>query len=60
LVRAYSDPGLGKHSLQIELNKGLYAEGLARSANYGQVKSDLQGLVAALAQYVRSHIPRKD
>jgi N-formylglutamate deformylase len=55
LVRAYSNPSIGRHSLQIELNKRLYLQpkSLARSTQFPQTKADLTALVAHLAHYSR-------
>jgi N-formylglutamate deformylase len=60
LVRAYSDPLRGKHSLQIELNKRLYltANSLQRNAQFAQTKTDLTALIGHLADYTRSTITR--
>ena len=51
LVRAYSQPAAGRHSLQIELNKRLYMDTatLQPSAGYARLQSDLMHLIDALA-----------
>ncbi|MFM7003965.1 MAG: N-formylglutamate amidohydrolase [Betaproteobacteria bacterium] len=56
LVRAFSNPAQGKHSLQIELNKRLYtdATGRGKGANYDKLAQDLQQLTAVLAQFAKS------
>jgi N-formylglutamate deformylase len=56
LVRAFSNPAQGKHSLQIELNKRLYtdATGRGKGANYDKLAQDLQELTAVLAQFAKS------
>lgn len=53
LVRMFSAPTLGRHSLQIELNKGLYLhEGtLQRSAGFAKLQAELSALLAALVDY---------
>jgi N-formylglutamate deformylase len=53
LVRAFSNPKLGKHSLQLELNKRLYLmpNSVQRSAQFAQIKLDLNGLLDHLADY---------
>ena len=53
LVRMFSAPAAGRHSLQIEVNKRLYLrEGtLERSERFGLLQADLGELVAALAAY---------
>lgn len=52
LVRAYSDPARGRHSLQVEINKRLYMDeaALARHAGFDALQRDLQQLVRALAE----------
>jgi N-formylglutamate amidohydrolase len=47
LVRAYSDPKAGRHSLQIEISKRLYMDeaALAKSANFGRLQQDLSTLL---------------
>jgi N-formylglutamate deformylase len=56
LVRAFSNPAQGKHSLQIELNKRLYtdATGRGKGASYNKLAQDLQQLTAVLAQFAKS------
>jgi N-formylglutamate deformylase len=60
LVRAYSDPAGGRHSLQIEINKRLYMDELSRAKNAGfdMLQNNLRGLVAALIDYAESRRPR--
>jgi N-formylglutamate amidohydrolase len=43
LVRAYSNPRAGRHSLQIEINKRLYMDEktLAKSAGFAQLQKNL-------------------
>jgi N-formylglutamate deformylase len=56
LVRAFSNPAQGKHSLQVELNKRLYtdATGRGKGSGYDQLAQDLQQLTAVLAKFVTS------
>jgi N-formylglutamate deformylase len=56
LVRAFSNPAQGKHSLQVELNKRLYtdATGRGKGASYDKLAQDLQQLTAVLAQFAKS------
>lgn len=57
LVRAYSDPPAGRHSLQIEVNKRLYMDEATREphAGFARVQRDLLDLVCALcARYARA------
>jgi N-formylglutamate deformylase len=50
LVRAYSDPKAGRHSLQIEINKRLYMDEktLARSAGFARLQAHLGELLRVL------------
>ena len=61
LVRAYSDPGEQKHSLQIEVNRKLYMDEISRepNANFAKLQSDITKLIAAISHYAREHIPAK-
>jgi N-formylglutamate amidohydrolase len=56
LVRAFSNPAQGKHSLQIELNKRLYTDATGRGKGEGDNKlsQDLQNLTAVLAQFAKT------
>lgn len=56
LVRAYSDPRAGRHSLQIEINRRLYMDEatLQKHAGFDELKADLSRLLRALADYTRS------
>jgi len=53
LVRAYSDPARGRHSLQIEVNKRLYLDEATRErhAGFARLQSHLMTLVDALADH---------
>jgi N-formylglutamate amidohydrolase len=55
LVRAYSDPRAGRHSLQIELNKRLYMDEatLEKRPGFGELQRNLQQLLEALAAWIR-------
>jgi N-formylglutamate amidohydrolase len=55
LVRAFSDPSRGRHSLQIELNKRLYlqADGRSPSANFPKLQQALNALTIKLADYIK-------
>jgi N-formylglutamate amidohydrolase len=56
LVKAYSDPGRGRHSLQIEINKRLYLEGGTRekSRAYATLRANLARLVEAIRDYAQA------
>lgn len=55
LVRMYSDPKAGRHSLQIELNKKLYLQPgtLDPGDGFARLKAHLGDLVARLVTYAR-------
>lgn len=50
LIRAYSDPGAGRHSLQIEINKRLYMDQrtLQKTSGFRKLQDDLAHLLALL------------
>jgi len=52
LIRAYSDPAAGRHSLQIEVNKRLYMNEAARErhAGFERLQSDLMDLLDAICE----------
>lgn len=56
LVRAYSDPARGRHSLQVELNKRLYMDEVRRTptAGFETLRADLGRVLAAAAAFARS------
>jgi N-formylglutamate deformylase len=58
LVRAFSNPAQGKHSLQIELNKRLYTDntGRGKGSGYDKLNQDLVGLTALLAAFSQQKI----
>jgi N-formylglutamate amidohydrolase len=60
LVRAFSNPAEGKHSLQVELNKRLYtdATGRGKGAGYDKLAKDLHQLTAVLAEFSKSKIKK--
>jgi N-formylglutamate deformylase len=59
LVRAFSDPKSGRHSLQIEVNRRLYMDekSRARTEAFAELKANLDKLLAEIARYAaaRSH-----
>jgi N-formylglutamate amidohydrolase len=60
LVRAYSKPADGRHSLQVEINKRLYMDQDSRQLHEGFVtlQRDLQQMIAAIDDYVRHRVRR--
>ena len=57
LVRRYSDPMRGRHSLQIEINRGLYMDEAAIAKHHGftALKKNIGRLVGAICDYARAH-----
>lgn len=55
LVRAYSDPKAGRHSLQIEINRRLYMdEGTyEKTSGFAKLQADLGKLIQSLSAYVK-------
>ena len=53
LVRAFSDPGAGRHSLQVEVNRRLYMDERtrARTAGFDELKRNLSRLLEQVAHY---------
>ncbi|MDB5392917.1 MAG: putative hydrolase [Rhodospirillales bacterium] len=58
LVRRFGQPHLGRHSLQIEVNRRLYMneETLEPNAGFERLKRDIDNLVAAIAPYARDEL----
>lgn len=58
LVRAWSDPATGRHSLQIEINRALYMDeaGLERNGGFDGLQMHITQLIGAVAGYVRDRI----
>ena len=58
LVRRYSDPAWGRHSLQIEICKSLYLEDdlVTKSKNYACLKSDMTDFITHMAGFTRSNL----
>jgi N-formylglutamate amidohydrolase len=58
LIRKYSSPAEGRHSLQIEINKALYwdEKHSSKNKNYEQLKKDLEKLTQFFAGYVKNNL----
>jgi N-formylglutamate deformylase len=58
LIARYSDPAAGRHSLQIEVNRGLYLDEarLAKTAAFDRLRGDLRSLVAAVVEFARQSV----
>jgi N-formylglutamate amidohydrolase len=54
LVRAYSDPRTGRHSLQIEINKRLYMHeaSLRRTAGFAVLQKNLSALLREIGTFI--------
>ena len=54
LVKAYSKPADGRHSLQVEINKRLYMDEAKRerSAGFASLQRSLQTLIEAIVDYI--------
>ena len=55
LVRRYSAPARGRHSIQIEINRKLYMneERVEKAATFPAIKDVLTDLIRTIADYVR-------
>ena len=55
LVRAYSDPGRGRHSLQIEINRALYMDEVTfeRLPQFANLKTSLDRVIETICDYAR-------
>jgi len=60
LVKAYSKPTAGRHSLQVEINKRLYMDEAKRerSAGFGPLQRSLQDLIEAIVDYIGKEVRR--
>ncbi len=56
LVRRYSDPACGRHSVQIEVNRALYMDQrrLTPHEGFARLRADLDLLIARVAAYARA------
>ena len=55
LVRAYSDPAKGRHSLQVEINRALYMDEVTfeRLPQFSDLKKSLDRVIATVCEYAR-------
>ncbi len=60
LVKAYSKPAAGRHSLQLEINKRLYLDEQKRERNAGfaPLQRTLHDLIAAISDYIEKEVRR--
>ncbi|MCL4746838.1 MAG: N-formylglutamate amidohydrolase [Burkholderiaceae bacterium] len=57
LVRAFSDPRNGRHSLQIELNRALYmrAGEFEKNEHFERLSAEIDGILAEVARFARAN-----
>lgn len=58
LVRRFSDPAAGRHSIQIEINRRLYMDEktVTKTTGFAALRSDLELLVQRLAGHVQAQL----
>jgi N-formylglutamate amidohydrolase len=58
IVIRHGDPAAGRHSLQIEINRGLYMDEarIEKSAGFAALRSDMDRLIAAVVAYARARV----
>jgi N-formylglutamate deformylase len=62
LIRAYSNPSLGRHSMQIEVNRALYMDEARFEPHqgFGKLAGNFGKLIEALAVFVRQRLTADD
>ena len=62
LVRRYSDPAGGRHSLQLEVNRALYMDEqrIEKHGGFTALRRDVDGLIQAVADYARDRMVLAD
>jgi N-formylglutamate amidohydrolase len=58
LVRRYSDPANGRHSLQLEINRKLYMdeERIEKNGGFSELQANIDKLIAAICAYAQQHV----
>ena len=58
LVRRYSDPLHGRHSLQVEINRGLYMDeaSITRHEGFAALKANITRLVEVICDYAHARV----
>lgn len=58
LIRAYADPAIGRHSIQIEINRRLYMDedAVVKHEGFARLAHDLDRMLGEVAAYVRSRL----
>jgi N-formylglutamate amidohydrolase len=61
IVTRYSAPQAGRHSLQIEINRGLYLDehAHAKTTQFATLRGDLRRLIAAMVRHAQANVPRR-
>jgi N-formylglutamate deformylase len=61
LVRAYSDPTAGRHSLQIEINRSIYMNESTceRNGGFDELRANMGALMAAMRDFATSKVAAK-
>ena len=56
LVRAYSDPAAGRHSLQVEIKRALYMDeaAIAPHGGFDRLRADLTRLIEVICDFARA------
>jgi len=60
IVTRHGDPAAGRHSLQIEINRGLYMDEarIEKSDAFPQLRQDIDRLIGTIVEFVREQIGR--
>jgi N-formylglutamate amidohydrolase len=58
LIARYSDPAAGRHSLQIEVNRGLYMDEtrILKTGDFDRLRAELRRLIATIVKFARQHV----
>ena len=58
IVTRHGSPADGRHSLQIEINRGLYMDEarIEKSAGFAGLRDDINGLIATISAYARDQV----
>ena len=58
LIRAYADPAIGRHSIQIEINRRLYMDedAVVKHEGFARLAHDLDRMLGEVVAYVRSRL----
>lgn len=58
IVRRYGTPAVGRHSIQLEINKGLYWDEIKQkpSKNYKHFKGDVEKMIAFVTAYAENQL----